>query len=42
MELAARCSYLKSAEVQELDKLYDNIIGKLVRMASKPEDWIIR
>ncbi len=42
LEFAGRCNYLKPGEVQELDGLYDNIIGKLVRMASRPEDWIIR
>ena len=42
LEIAGRCKYLTDTEVLELDLHYHNILGKLVRMASEPEQWTIR
>ena len=42
VEFAKRCGYLTDAEAAELDENYDRIIGQLVRMISKPEQWAIR
>ena len=42
IEFAKRCGYLTDAEAAELDENYDRIIGQLVRMISKPEQWTIR
>ncbi len=42
LEFAGRCQYLSSTVVQELDTLYHNILGKLVRMESEPQQWTIR
>jgi len=42
LELAHRCRYLDKDQFEELDHLYDNIIGRLVRMLSRPDEWSIR
>jgi len=42
LEFAYRCGYLIQAEAQELDEVYDQILGQLVRMVSEPERWTIR
>jgi four helix bundle protein len=42
LEFACRCSYLSNTQAEELDNLYDKIIGQLVRMMSNPEQWTIR
>ncbi|GEM_PF-1582326 len=31
--------YISQAQHHKLDKIYDNIIGKLVRMATQAEKW---
>ncbi len=41
LEIAYRCNYITKIEAEELDKVYDKILGQLVRMISKPEHWII-
>src|SRR5881296_3297514 len=42
LEFALRCRYLTEEESKQLDELYHNILGKLVRMISEPEQWTIR
>jgi four helix bundle protein len=42
VELAFRRGYVKKEEADELDELYDNILGRLVRMINAPEKWAIR
>ncbi|MGA2133616.1 MAG: four helix bundle protein [Bryobacteraceae bacterium] len=42
LEFALRCRYLNQDQFEELDHVYDNIIGRLVRMLSKPDEWSIR
>jgi four helix bundle protein len=39
---AYRCKYMTEAEANELDTRYDGILGQLVRMMDKPEQWTIR
>ena len=41
LEFAVKCGYLDSAIARELYVTYDNILGKLVRMISHPEQWVI-
>ncbi|MBZ5592120.1 MAG: four helix bundle protein [Acidobacteriia bacterium] len=41
LEFADRCGYLKKPEVEDLDAQYNNIVGKIVRMRSTPNDWTI-
>ena len=42
LEFALSCDYLEKTQFDELDHLYDNIIGRLVRMLTKPDEWSIR
>jgi four helix bundle protein len=42
LEFARHFGYLSHEKAQELDDAYDNILGQLVRMASNPQQWIIR
>jgi four helix bundle protein len=42
LDFALRCQYLNKDQFEELDHLYDNIIGRLVRMLSQPDQWSIR
>lgn len=42
LELAFRCGYMSKAETDELDHVYDGILGQLVRMIEHPEKWTIR
>jgi four helix bundle protein len=42
LEFALRCQYLDKDQFEELDHIYDNIIGRLVRMLSEPGQWTIR
>jgi four helix bundle protein len=42
LEFAVHCRYLNQDQFEELDHIYDNIIGRLVRMLSKPDEWSIR
>jgi len=42
LELALRCGYISEAEATELDEAYDGILGQLVRMIERPEQWSIR
>ncbi len=42
LECASKCGDLKQAVVGELDKTYDHIMGKLVNMLTRPEQWAIK
>jgi four helix bundle protein len=42
IELALRCGYISKAEADDLDGAYDGILGQLVRMIERPEQWTIR
>jgi len=42
IELALRCGYISKAEADDLDGTYDGILGQLVRMIERPEQWAIR
>jgi four helix bundle protein len=41
LEFSWRCGYMSKSEASELDKEYDQIIGQLVRMIDRPDQWII-
>ena len=41
IEFAYRCGYITNVQAEELDGLYDGILGQLVRMISRPEQWVI-
>ena len=42
LEIAFRCGYLSEKQAQEIDEQYDLILGQLVTMSSRPEQWQIR
>ena len=42
LDLAFRCGYISKTDRDDLDRRYDNIIGQLVRMIDRPDQWIIR
>ena len=42
LEYAVKCGYLARKTGKELHKTYDDIIGKLVNMIRRPEDWVIK
>jgi four helix bundle protein len=42
LEFASKCGCLDQTLADELDKAYDHILGKLVNMLTRPEQWIIR
>jgi four helix bundle protein len=42
LEFAAKCGYLHKAITDKLEEDYGHIMGKLVNMVSRPEDWKIR
>ena len=42
VEFARRCEYMKDDDAADLDNRYDGILGQLVKMATKPEEWVIR
>jgi four helix bundle protein len=41
LKFAQRCGYMTGAQVMELDKSYDGILGQLVRMVSESQQWVI-
>jgi four helix bundle protein len=41
IEIALRSKYLTSAEAQDLDSLYEQILAMLVSMANRPDDWTV-
>lgn len=42
LEIALQSGYINQQTFDELDKYYDQIIGKLVRMIEKPDVWLIK
>jgi hypothetical protein len=42
LAFALRCEYMDKDQFEDLDHIYDNIIGRLVRMLSEPKQWSIR
>ena len=40
-DLALRCGYLSKLEADEIDSTYDGILGQLVRMIDRPDQWTI-
>ena len=41
LEFALKCGYLEKNEFEKLFNQYDNIIGKLVNMSRRPDQWTI-
>lgn len=41
LDMALRCGYISVAERDKLDDTYDKILGQLVRMIDKPDQWTI-
>lgn len=41
LEFSWRCGYMSKGDASELDTEYDQIIGQLVRMIDRPDQWII-
>ena len=42
LEFAVRCNYLPSDTANELDKLYDQVLGQLVKMIQESDKWLIK
>lgn len=42
LEFAFRCGYLDQKFFRELDAVYDKILGKLVKMLTRPDQWAIK
>ena len=42
LEYAVKCKYLDREIGIELNKIYDNIIGKLVNMANDTKPWLLK
>lgn len=42
LDLALRCKYISETEAAELDQTYDGILGQLVRMIERPDQWTIK
>jgi len=41
LEFSWRCGYMSQSEAAALDKEYDQIIGQLVRMIDRPDQWLV-
>ena len=41
LEYAVKCEYLDRKEGARLFRIYDRILGKLVKMGNEPEKWIL-
>lgn len=41
LEFSLRCRYIDESTFIALDKEYDNIMGKIVRMIMNSDDWVI-
>jgi len=41
IEYSVRCDYISKKEGRELHREYDKIMGKLVRMQSNPDVWLL-
>jgi four helix bundle protein len=42
IRIASECGYLRNETTEQLMQECDHVIGKLVRLISNPEPWIIR
>lgn len=42
MEFANKCQYQDEKTSEEFDKIYDQIIGQLVRMIKESDKWLIK
>jgi four helix bundle protein len=42
LEFAYKCGCLERILQEKLDKIYDQIMGQLVKMIDDPEKWLIR
>ncbi len=42
LEFSIKCGYLDVALANELDSSYDKIMGKLVNMLTRPDQWAIK
>ncbi len=41
IEFAVKCQYLDASTGQEIYRVYDQILGKLVRMITNPSPWLM-
>src|SRR6266550_4061725 len=41
LEFSWRCGYMPQSEAASLDNEYDQIIGQLVRMIDRPDQWLV-
>ena len=41
VEYSVRCGYLTAKDGRELHRIYDRILGKLVKMQANPEPWLL-
>ena len=39
LDFAYSCDYITESDCQDLNETYEKIIGKLVNMSLKPDDW---
>lgn len=42
LDFAVHCGYIEENEHHDLTTLYNNIIGKIVRMIDNPEPWLLK
>ena len=42
LEIAWLCSYIDEKTFRELDSVYEHILGMLVKMIDRPDQWTIR
>ena len=42
LEYSVKCGYLDAAAGRALHRLYDRIIGKLVKMGNDPAPWLLK
>ncbi len=42
LEFSIKCGYIDQEVFDELNAVYNQIIGKLVKMLTRPEQWTIR
>jgi len=41
LQFAVECNYLARSDGRRLFKAYEDVIGKLVRMATRPKEWVL-
>jgi len=41
IEYAVRCGYVYQKDGREIHRIYDRIMGKLVKMQNRPEVWLL-